>query len=609
MTITNDLSNFGFIANAMYNSITANATAITSMSVGTANSANLTTTTNVATIGTSAYFVANGNVGIGTASPTAKLDIVGAANVSGNVTLSSSSFLYVSTNSFINATTHYVGNTSVNTNITAGQISISGVTVNSTIYQGTATFANSSSTNTFTIGTSAYFVANGNVGIGTASPTGKLHVVGGSKTDGVGTFLNGGSSEGGEINFLNPDNTTVGLYVDVAGTNNPRMFSIANNMVMHIGQLGSAANGIISLYTSSAERVRIDSSGNMGINQTSPTARLDVNGGIRALGGATYGTGVAGYSFGTNDTDGGMFSPADGTLVFATNNAERVRIDSNGNTGIGVTSPTYKLHVAGDVNAYRPGSPTTGVYYFGNGGNYLYFNGTNFETSAFLQAGGSLRAPIFYDSDDTGYYCNPNGQSRLNYLNLNTGTWNYSSEGWARLNFVYGDTSYYRGGASNQWSHGFRTQDDVTRWLFEAGGNIYATGNIIAYWSDRRLKKNIKKIDDWRDIINGLNGYRFEWNDIGNKILENTEPGVQIGLIAQEVKAVLPQAASVQLLQYKNKEADGTLTPKDDINYDPEDPYLTVDEKKLIPVLVEAVKGLLGEVEDLKKQLKLLQKE
>jgi len=86
MTITNDLSNFGLMANAMYNSMTANATAITSLSVGTANSANLTTTTNVATIGTSAYFVANGNVGIGTALPTARLDVNGGIRALGGAT-------------------------------------------------------------------------------------------------------------------------------------------------------------------------------------------------------------------------------------------------------------------------------------------------------------------------------------------------------------------------------------------------------------------------------------------------------------------------------------------------------------------------------------------
>jgi len=92
MTITNDLSNFGLMANAMYNSMTANATAITSLSVGTANSANLTTTTNVATIGTSTYFVANGNVGIGTASPGVKLEVSGAMKAISSVQVTDGSF-------------------------------------------------------------------------------------------------------------------------------------------------------------------------------------------------------------------------------------------------------------------------------------------------------------------------------------------------------------------------------------------------------------------------------------------------------------------------------------------------------------------------------------
>jgi hypothetical protein len=84
MALPKDIANIGSIANAMYNSITANTTAITSISVSSANSANLTTTTNVATIGTAAYFVANGNVGIGTSSPTARLDVSGTAALTGN---------------------------------------------------------------------------------------------------------------------------------------------------------------------------------------------------------------------------------------------------------------------------------------------------------------------------------------------------------------------------------------------------------------------------------------------------------------------------------------------------------------------------------------------
>jgi hypothetical protein len=133
----------------------------------------------------------------------------------------------------------------------------------------------------------------------------------------------------------------------------------------------------------------------------------------------------------------------------------------------------------------------------------------------------------------------------------------------------------------------------------EGGGNFYTNGNVVAYWSDKRLKKNIEKITDWREIINGLNGYRFQWNDTGKKMLEMTDDVVEVGLIAQEVEAVLPQASAIQMLQYKDN-VDGKLIPKDDINYDSENPYLTVREEKIIPVLVEAIKGLMAEIDELK---------
>lgn len=213
-----------------------------------------------------------------------------------------------------------------------------------------------------------------------------------------------------------------------------------------------------------------------------------------------------------------------------------------------------------------------------------------------------IRPNIIYDRNDTGWYVNPNETSRLVFLQLGANRWHTSEEGWARLYFAYGDSSIYRGGTTAQWVHGFRTQDDVTRWLMANSGDFFATGNITAYWSDRRLKKNITKITDWREIINGLNGYRFEWNDIGNKIMDRSEKGVQVGLIAQEVEEVLPQAAAVQMLQYKDNK-NGVLIPKDDINYDPEKPYLTVREEKLIPVLVEAIKGLMAEVDELRTKL------
>jgi hypothetical protein len=44
-----------------------------------------------------------------------------------------------------------------------------------------------------------------------------------------------------------------------------------------------------------------------------------------------------------------LYSPADGTLVLATNNAERMRFDSTGNIGIGTATPGAKLDVTGTI--------------------------------------------------------------------------------------------------------------------------------------------------------------------------------------------------------------------------------------------------------------------
>lgn len=128
--------------------------------------------------------------------------------------------------------------------------------------------------------------------------------------------------------------------------------------------------------------------------------------------------------------------------------------------------------------------------------------------------------------------------------------------------------------------------------LYNAG-EIRSTGNIIAYYSDKRLKTDIVRYTDWKSVIESVNAYRFSWNDIGQKLTGNAADFREVGFIAQEVQQAYPDGVEKQLAPPKELE----------VPFDENDPYLTIRNEKMIPVLFEAVKHLLKEVEDLKSKL------
>ena len=167
------------------------------------------------------------------------------------------------------------------------------------------------------------------LGIGTTSPARKLAVNSGGIQ--VAAVFESTSTNSTRISLVDA-NTTGDNYVSVASSGND-----------------------LALYAGAAEKMRIDSAGNVGIGTSSPSQILHVadsgNAVILIEAGNTSGSYINFAD--TDDTNVGQiqYDHSSNFMAFRANDSERMRIDSSGNVGIGVISPTEKLDVSGTVKA------------------------------------------------------------------------------------------------------------------------------------------------------------------------------------------------------------------------------------------------------------------
>lgn len=236
----------------------------------------------------------------------------------------------------------------------------------------------------------AAFDTNGNFGIGTTSPSTKLHVAGTGRFEGnVGIGYGSNSEYSIEIGAGRTGNgfayidligdetyTDYGLRIlrNNSGANTPS--SIAHRGLGDLTITTEEAAPMV-FGTSSAERMRITSAGNVGIGTTSPTAKVHTNGGLANT--EIKVTTADGYKsrFGMYEDESGstwgawmQYNGAGDNLEFghrrsSTDSAPEMVIDLNGNVGIGTTSPFTKLEVLQSAS----GTPLSLRSQGGNSGN------------------------------------------------------------------------------------------------------------------------------------------------------------------------------------------------------------------------------------------------
>jgi|GEM_PF-5985390 hypothetical protein len=333
------------------------------------------------TLVNSVMYEASSNIGIGTTTPSEKLDVIG------NIALSYGSYIKVSDAWDDNRTnilrTGY--DSGLNTDFLKFYVP---------------------GNNAESVGEKMTILRSGNLGIGTTAPlsllsvgtgtpgsvdgTNDLYVLDDIEFDGqifgdgsqlTGIASAGGWTDGGTDVYLTTTSDNVGIgttapsaKLDVAGNINID-FSTGNtpsieNQGLFIGSPGTASNKAIFATKSGGGEFVITNAGSVGIGTTAPGAKFHV---YSAASGQTSAysladdliienNAAAGLSILTPNTANGYlvfgdpesniqgyitYQHSDNALRFGTNGSEKVRITTSGNVGIGTTAPTAKLHVVG----------------------------------------------------------------------------------------------------------------------------------------------------------------------------------------------------------------------------------------------------------------------
>jgi hypothetical protein len=296
--------------------------------------------------------------------------------------------------------------------------------------------------------------------------------------------------------------------------------------------------------TTNVEVMRIDSSGRLGIGTSSPDTKLEIETNdegsiLRLSDAATIGVAnrkVGAVEFYQNDASGGagvgssvashhVDISGNTDLRFSTgSNTERMRINASGLVGIGTTSPAHILDVrTASGGRVRFGDGTNNIDLYPTDGQCAFSSDIllrSFKASGIISFGVGSGAPERMRIDSSG-----------NVLFATTAASASNTGDGLVTNGVNGALTSRRTTGSNQGHIGF-----VNGGTTVGAINTSTTATTYATSSDARLKDNIADADDAADLIDALQVRQFDWKADGSH--------QRFGFVAQELVGVAPEAVS-----------------------------------------------------------------
>ena len=246
----------------------------------------------------------------------------------------------------------------------------------------------------------------------------------------------------------------------------------------------------------------------------------------------------------------------------------------NGWTGYGFAS---RLALMTDLNT---GGSTFGLHDNSYGWVFRWIPDSYFSVDrGYSVFNSSARAPIFYDSNDTTYYVDPNsGGVSLRIAGAIQSNHTYWTGEMNKIQW-HADHLYLQN-VNGGYLLILRRADGSNMFHCDSAGNVTASGNVTAY-SDRRLKENIETIPNALSLVQRLRGVTFDWIETKKH---------SYGVIAQEVEEVIPELVH---------ESDDGAIEGDDKKI-----IKSVDYSKMVSVLIEAIKEQQLQIEELKALIK-----